>query len=144
MRRRRGAVPKRPLPLYGKHTCTVPTATFLINFDPPATPIRCGACVGAHDFWVEQPQPGARGMERLPPGGAKGLERGSPTRMSVDLTNTMLAERIGYQPEYSMLAKQRRKLAGAMDSLWFESVVIVIVHPCEEACGVDERYGCGS
>ena len=45
----------------------------------------------------------------------------------MDMGNAMQMEHIGYQPEYSMLANQQRKLRNVMDSLWFESATILLV-----------------
>ena len=48
-------------------------------------------------------------------------------RMSMDMSNAMQMEHIGYMPEYSMLQNQRRRLRAVMDSLLFEGMTIAIV-----------------
>ena len=54
-------------------------------------------------------------------------DRSMQPRVSMDMSGSMQMEHIGYQPDYSVIANQRRKLRSVMDSLWFESVVIVLV-----------------
>ena len=51
-----------------------------------------------------------------------------PSRQgSVDLSAGAQTELIGYQPEYSFVNLQRLKLRSVMDTLVFESIVIVLV-----------------
>ena len=57
---------------------------------------------------------------------ASGGENTRARSMSID-AGAMQLEQIGYQPEYSWLANQRKRLRNVMDSLWFESIVIVLV-----------------
>ena len=59
-----------------------------------------------------------------------GNERLSVThepRMSIDAGSSFATERIGYQPEYTLIAHYRRNMRAVMDTLWFEGLTIVLV-----------------